>query len=204
VTARKGDGTIRSEREGGWTSNSSAGALVELPRALAELEPGATAEGALAAADLAMYEAKQNGRDRFAAFSPELHGRVEAGRSLTEQIRGALERDGFVLYGQPVLDLHTNAVAQHELLVRMRGEGDQVIPAGSLLPIAERFDLVQAIDRWVIVQAIRLIEERRGRGDAVRVAVNLSGRSIAVRRSPASCRPSSSGDRSRPTTWCSR
>ena len=145
---------------------------------LAELEGGSTAEGALAAADLAMYEAKQNGRDRFAVFSHELQARVQAGRTLTEQIRGALEADRFLLYGQPVLDLHTEQIAQHELLIRMRGEDGEIVPPGSFLPTAERFDLIQGIDRWVLGQALDLIAERDGGEHPVRIAVNLSGRSI--------------------------
>jgi EAL domain-containing protein (putative c-di-GMP-specific phosphodiesterase class I) len=60
----------------------------------------------------------------------------------------------------------------------MRGRDDQLIPPSSFLPVAERFDLVQAIDRWVVGQAVHLIAERRRAGSPIRVAVNLSGRSM--------------------------
>lgn len=76
------------------------------------------------------------------------------------------------------MDLRTGAVAQHELLLRMRGRGDELVPPASFLPMAERFDLVQAIDRWVVGQAVGLIGERRRGGSPIRVAVNLSGRSM--------------------------
>ncbi|MDQ3319408.1 MAG: EAL domain-containing protein, partial [Actinomycetota bacterium] len=145
---------------------------------IAELEPSAAAEGALAAADLAMYEAKRAGRDRLAVFSPDMHARAEEGRSWAEEIRTALDRDRFQLYCQPIVDLRTGAVAQHELLLRMRGRGDELVPPASFLPMAERFDLVQAIDRWVVGQAVGLIGERRRGGSPIRVAVNLSGRSM--------------------------
>jgi len=145
---------------------------------IAELEPGAQAEGALAAADLAMYEAKRAGRDRLALFSPDMHARAEEGRTWAEEIRSALDRDRFELYSQPIVDLRTGAVAQHELLLRMRGRDNEIIAPSSFLPVAERFDLVQAIDRWVVGQAVSLIGRRREEGNPLRVAVNLSGRSM--------------------------
>ena len=145
---------------------------------IAELEPGAPPEGALAAADLAMYEAKRSGRDRLARFSPHMHARAEEGRTWAEEIRTALDHDRFQLYCQPIVDLRTGAVAQHELLLRMRGRDDELIPPSSFLPVAERFDLVQAIDRWVVGQAVHLVGERRRAGSPIRVAVNLSGRSM--------------------------
>ena len=171
---------------------------------IAELEPSAAAEGALAAADLAMYEAKRAGRDRLAVFSPDMHARAEEGRSWAEEIRTALDRDRFQLYCQPIVDLRTGAVAQHELLLRMRGRGDELVPPASFLPMAERFDLVQAIDRWVVGQAVGLIGERRRGGSPIRVAVNLSGRSMGDRRSRATSARSSTGDRRRPTISSSR
>jgi diguanylate cyclase (GGDEF)-like protein/PAS domain S-box-containing protein len=145
---------------------------------VAELEAGARAEGALAAADLAMYEAKRAGRDRLAVFSPDMHVRAEEGRTWAEEIRSALDQDRFQLYCQPIVDLRTGVVAQHELLLRMRSQSDEILAPSSFLPVAERFDLVQAIDRWVLGQAVRLIGERRRGGSPIRVSVNLSGRSM--------------------------
>jgi EAL domain-containing protein (putative c-di-GMP-specific phosphodiesterase class I) len=145
---------------------------------VAELEAGTPAEGALAAADLAMYEAKRTGRDRVVVFTPELHARADSVRSWAEEIRSALDRDRFQLYFQPIVDLRTGAVAQHELLLRLRGERDEMVAPGTFLPVAERFDLVQAIDQWVVGKAIRLIADRRRAGNPLRVAVNLSASSI--------------------------
>jgi EAL domain-containing protein (putative c-di-GMP-specific phosphodiesterase class I) len=78
-----------------------------------------------------------------------------------------------VLHAQPILELATNTIHQEELLVRMRGgrgQDDLVMPS-EFLPPAERFGLVQEIDRWVVAEAVKLAKERR-------VEVNLSGKSI--------------------------
>jgi diguanylate cyclase (GGDEF)-like protein/PAS domain S-box-containing protein len=137
------------------------------------------AEECLAAADLAMYESKQSGRDRLSVFSPELRTALEQRRSWADRIRDALERDRMLLYQQPILDLRTNSISQHELLIRLpREDGGGVVGPDQFLPVAERFDLVQALDRWVVRQAIHLIADAERAGRDVVLEVNLSGRSI--------------------------
>jgi len=131
-------------------------------------------------ADLAMYEAKTAGRDRISYHTAEraAQARLEGRYTWGERIRHALEYDGFVLHAQPILDLATGAVGQYELLLRMRGEDGALIAPGAFLPSAERLDLIQAIDRWVVVRAIRLIAAHARAGHDLRLEINLSGRSI--------------------------
>jgi diguanylate cyclase (GGDEF)-like protein/PAS domain S-box-containing protein len=127
-------------------------------------------------ADLAMYEAKEAGRNRLAVYASGRYGqpRVQARMHWVERIREALEDDRFVLHAQPILDLRTGEVAQHELLVRMRDDHGDLIPPGAFLQVAERFDLIQQIDRWVASQALELLATHAG----LRLTVNLSGRSL--------------------------
>jgi EAL domain-containing protein (putative c-di-GMP-specific phosphodiesterase class I) len=129
-------------------------------------------------ADLAMYEAKEAGRDRYAAYAADRHEppRVQARMRWVERIRDALEDERFVLHAQPILDLHTDRIAQHELLVRMLDEHGDLIPPGTFLQVAERFDLVQDIDRWVARRALELIAAHSDEG--LRLTVNLSGRTL--------------------------
>jgi PAS domain S-box-containing protein len=75
----------------------------------------------------------------------------------TETMRRALEDDLFELHCQPVLDLRTNAVCQHELLIRMRGEDGRLVLPEAFLGPARRAGLAHAIDRWVVRQAIRML-----------------------------------------------
>jgi len=138
-----------------------------------------TADDLLIEADLAMYNAKETGRDRFTFASPEQQVRMENRLTSTEQIRKALDEDLFVLYCQPILDLRSNEVSQYELLLRMPGPSGELLLPASFLYTAERFDLIRGIDRWVMTQAIQLIADQRSAGRELRLEVNISGRSIA-------------------------
>jgi diguanylate cyclase (GGDEF)-like protein/PAS domain S-box-containing protein len=136
-----------------------------------------TGEEMLVNADLAMYEAKEGGRDRYAIYATDRHEppRVQARMHWVERIRDALEDDRFVLHAQPILDLSTDEIAQYELLIRMLDDHGDLIPPGTFLQVAERFDLVQEIDRWVAARALELIAASEG---TLRLTVNLSGRTL--------------------------
>ena len=135
-------------------------------------------EEMLIEADLAMYEAKEAGRDRFSVVSPDRTrpDRIRARVSWLERVRGALEDDRFVLHAQPIRDLRSGEIGQYELLVRMLGEDDELIMPAAFLPIAERFGLAPDIDRWVATHAIELLAADPGATYAFEV--NLSGASL--------------------------
>jgi len=138
-----------------------------------------SAEDVLVNADLAMYDAKEAGRDRVAIYSSHERGasRMKARITWAERIREALEEDRFTLYAQPIVDLSDGEVRQHELLLRMIDERGEVIPPAAFIGIAERFDLMQEIDRWVVARAIRLMAEQRAAGRELVFEVNISGSS---------------------------
>jgi diguanylate cyclase (GGDEF)-like protein/PAS domain S-box-containing protein len=127
-----------------------------------------TADDALVAADVAQYEAKEHGGDQARVFS----GRAAGTLTWVERIRAALAEDRFVLYGQPIVDLRSDVVAYHELLIRMASEDGEIIGPCEFLPTAERFGLMVEIDRWVTEHAVRLAI------DGQRVTINLAGPSI--------------------------
>jgi diguanylate cyclase (GGDEF)-like protein len=137
-------------------------------------------EDALVNADLAMYDAKEAGRDRVSlhAAGRDDQARIKARLAWIERIRSALENDQLTLYAQPILSLSTNEVRQHELLLRMIDATGDSIPPAAFLYIAERYDLVQEIDRWVVRQAIRLIERQQADGRHDAFEINVSGKSL--------------------------
>src|SRR3954447_21126401 len=93
-----------------------------------------------------------------------------------EVIREALDNDNFVLFCQPVFSLQAERITQYELLLRLRdGDGRMVRPFGFLEP-ADRFGLVAEIDRWVVRNALDLLE-RDLTGD-LRLEVNLAAASL--------------------------
>jgi len=145
------------------------------------ISDGLTDTELLAYADLAMYEAKEAGRNRFAVYRPikGVRQRVSARLAEAERIRRTLEEDRLLLYCQPVLDLQANTLHNYELLVRLPGEsgGAPLLPS-AFLYVAERFGLIQAVDAWVAREAIRLVAEHARAGRRLVLSVNLSGASI--------------------------
>jgi PAS domain S-box-containing protein len=88
------------------------------------------------------------------------------------RIRDALDQDRFVLYAQPIVDLTTNSVVQHELLIRMLSPTGEIILPERFLPTAEELGLISEIDRWVVNETARLAAQ----GHAVEF--NLSAKSV--------------------------
>lgn len=142
---------------------------------------GTTAERLLASADLAMYQAKEDGRNGVFVYSRGGPGQaeIELRFNWKRRLREALEKDRFLLYCQPILDLRTGRISRYELLVRMKGEEGEVVLPGAFLPVAERFGLIHAIDRWVVRQAIHLIAEQRRVGRELCLEVNLSAKAFS-------------------------
>ncbi|MDX6638679.1 MAG: hypothetical protein QOJ01_2190, partial [Solirubrobacterales bacterium] len=126
----------------------------------------------LAAADRAMYVAKEGGRDRVVTASRSKKP-IETRLGWEHRIRSALERGLFVLHYQPILDLRTDTITRHEALLRM-SDGENLTPPAAFLGVAERHGLIHAIDRWVVGESIRMLAENPG----LNLEVNLSGRSL--------------------------
>jgi EAL domain-containing protein (putative c-di-GMP-specific phosphodiesterase class I) len=95
-----------------------------------------------------------------------------------DRIRGALEDDLFVLYAQPILNLHTRQLDRYELLLRMANPDGDVVMPGEFLPAAERSGLITQIDRWVISEACRMLGNSQRAGEFLHFEVNLSGLSM--------------------------
>ena len=141
-------------------------------------DPRLSADDVLANADLAMYEAKDAGRDRAVTYRPtsgseRLDGRV----SWPDVIRDGLDEDRFVLQAQPIMNLATGDTGQFELLLRLRDPFGELISPAAFLPAAERYDLIGAIDRWVVSRSIAMLAEENRRGKRLTFEVNISGRS---------------------------
>jgi diguanylate cyclase (GGDEF)-like protein len=169
VAARISDGLeapIELEH-GSVLITASIGMTVAAPAAaLGEL----SADGLVQRADAAMYHSKSLGGAQSQLFESGVTPTVfEADRETwVARIHDALENELFVLFAQPIVDLATGAIVQHELLLRMRDRDGQLIAPLAFLTTAERCGLIGAIDQWVIHRAARLA--RLGQ----HVAINLS------------------------------
>jgi diguanylate cyclase (GGDEF)-like protein/PAS domain S-box-containing protein len=137
---------------------------------------GASAEEVLSHADLAMYQAKREGRNRYSVFALEAGVRAVLGSQLAtaELLRSCLRDNRLVLHMQPIMALRTAKVARWEALVRMPGQDGNLMQPASFLGVAERFGLGRDIDRWVVGRAVDLIRDFERRGERLVIAVNLS------------------------------
>ncbi len=125
-------------------------------------------EALLAPHSSRLYGAGSDLDERFA----EMRARL----TWADQIRRALDEDGFVLYWQPIIELATDTATHYELLLRMLGTDGAVIAPAAFIETAEHFGLVQEIDRWVVRTAIQRLAGDEDGGS--RLEVNLSGKSI--------------------------
>jgi diguanylate cyclase (GGDEF)-like protein/PAS domain S-box-containing protein len=140
-------------------------------------EQGLGADDVLANADLAMYEAKDAGRDRAIAYRPVGRTSTQGRVSWPDAIRDGLDEDRFVLQAQPIMNLATGDTGQFELLLRLRDPLGELISPAAFLPAAERYDLIGAIDRWVVTRSIAMLAEENRRGRRLTFEINISGRS---------------------------
>lgn len=132
-------------------------------------------------ADLGMYAAKRAGGNRVSICTTLASGRQQAEERLDweQRIGEALRDDGFTLFWQPLLDLQQQRVVSYEVLLRLMGREGRVIAPRSFLRVAERSDLIHAIDRWVVRRAIRSLTERPHAEHGVyALHVNLSGKAF--------------------------
>ncbi len=140
-----------------------------------------TEETLLAAADVAMYAAKDAGRDSVVLYDAAAGDRLQASLRLrwSHRIRAALDEDRFRLHFQPIVDLHDPELRMFEALLRLYDQpnGDPVMP-GEFLYIADRYGMMLAIDRWVARAVIETIASG-ALPDGCTVALNVSARSLS-------------------------
>jgi diguanylate cyclase (GGDEF)-like protein/PAS domain S-box-containing protein len=153
-------------RQGAAALTASAGI------ALVERGMGVSCSDLLTAADIALHQAKEAGRDRAVVFTGEDRSRLE----WVGHVRKAIDEQRLVLYSQPIVDMATGQPWTEELLVRMLDPATgRPISAGEFVPTAERFGLIRDLDHWVVKQALELVAGGR------RVSANISASSIGDR-----------------------
>ena len=139
-----------------------------------------SAESALSHADIACNIAKTEGRNCIHIYDPankQLDGMAEdmgwAGR-----VKNAYENDKFSLVYQPIISVHDNTVENYEVLLRMNLDDGQRILPGGFIPAAERFGLINNVDRWTVSRAMHALNELHENGNHICFAINLSGRAF--------------------------
>ena len=136
----------------------------------------------LSCADVACYEAKDQGRGRVSVFSDNDENSIQRRHELewAGDIGSAIEEGRFVLYMQPIARVINQELQIHhyEALVRMLSRDGEMIPPGVFIPAAERYELMGGVDRWVVAEVLGSYRQTFGQDSSIMVAINLSGNSL--------------------------
>ena len=116
-------------------------------------DDGSDAESLVKHADVAMLNAKNNGRNNYQFFRSDMNEHAMERQSLESGLRHALDGREFVLHYQPKMDLETEAITGVEALVRWRQPGRGVVLPEKFIPIAEQCGYIVPIGRWVLREA---------------------------------------------------
>ena len=140
-------------------------------------EDGADAETLLMNADMAMYQAKEKGRDNFQFYTSEMNTAARERHLLQEGLRSAIARKEFALLYQPQVDLRSGQVFAVEALVRWHHPELGVVLPAKFIPMAEETGLIVPLGEWVLREACRQNKAWQDAGVApIRVCVNISAR----------------------------
>ncbi len=128
-------------------------------------------------ADTAMYQAKENGRNTFQFYTPEMNLKALQHFTIETSLRQALEKNEMRLYYQPLVDVETRAILGVEALLRWKSAEFGTFASGDFIDIAEQSGLINQLGTWALNEACRQMGAWRDAGlNDLTVAVNLSPR----------------------------
>jgi diguanylate cyclase (GGDEF)-like protein len=138
-------------------------------------QDGNDIEDLLIKADLAMYRAKEQGRNGHVFYGESMSIRSLGRLELEGELRNAIDANDFSIYYQPKLDLHTSQIIGVEALLRWKHRTRGWIPPDTFIPIAEETGLIITLGEWVIREACRQLRSWRSQGISnLAISVNVA------------------------------
>jgi len=127
-------------------------------------------------ADIAMYHAKDQGRNNYKFYSAEMAAQVARHMRLETQLRQAMDNNEFVLHYQPIVSLVTGQITSTEALLRWQHPERGLLPPSEFLPVLQDSGLMRPLTRWVLHQASAQYSRHNQAGfPQIRMAINLPG-----------------------------
>lgn len=139
-------------------------------------EHGSEVQDLLARTDLAMYQVKESGRGGWYLLSADdkSHRLMQERVLWKQRVENALAEKRFVLFAQPIVNMKTGQTSHWEVLLRMRGKEDKLIPPSYFIEIAENTGLIHSLDRMVLSEAASHLARMKGLGRELTLTINLS------------------------------
>jgi EAL domain-containing protein (putative c-di-GMP-specific phosphodiesterase class I) len=140
---------------------------------------GENLDSLLKNADIAMYEAKNRGKNNYQYFQQSMNVATIERLSMEARLRKALDQDEFVLYYQPQVDIRTGTIIGMEALLRWQHPDRGIILPDEFIPLAEDVGLIVPLGEWVLRTACAQNREWQKDGhSSLRVSVNISGQQL--------------------------
>ena len=139
---------------------------------------GEDAQTLMKCADLALYQAKEAGRDTFRFFTREMNQHAKHRQSIETQLIRALEKEELYLHYQPIIDLKNHRIVGTEALIRWSNPVLGNIPPNQFIPLAEESGLIGDIGDWVLEHGIETIKKLGPAAAHMRLAINISCRQL--------------------------
>jgi diguanylate cyclase (GGDEF)-like protein len=137
-----------------------------------------SADELLRDADIAMYRAKWDGKNRYVVFESAMQDAVQSRMELEMDLREAFERDQFFLVYQPTFDLQSMSPTGVEALLRWASPRRGEVQPDAFIQLLEETGMIVEIGRWVLREACRQGAAWRGAGHAIGMSVNVSARQL--------------------------
>ncbi|MBL4584024.1 MAG: EAL domain-containing protein [Pseudomonadales bacterium] len=142
-------------------------------------EHSINAEQLIQHADIALYQAKEQGRGKHLIYNHKMQQESLSSLTISSKLHQALEREEFEMYYQPQVNMIDSSVVGLEALIRWKDRDGNRIPPDHFIPLAEESGLIVPIGNWVIEQACKQVNDLLDKGFHIPIAVNISARQFS-------------------------